>query len=250
MKIAGLILLLVFVSFPFMQLATAQDTEGEAQLLQETLKRAQSCLADEEYECAVEELNAVLRLKPELPQVRNLLGLAYSKQEGFIQSAIAEFEEAAALDSHYAEPYFNLGTLYAGTLQDPEAALDYFEKALRADPFYTRAQFAMAWIYLFEKKDIDKALSLFKLSVEKMPQLAEAHYGMALCYLQLNKKELVLEPISRIRALNREELAAKLESFMQTGDLNQLSKTPSSQTAAGDLSVQKASVSSSTPGEN
>lgn len=190
-----------------------------------SLKKAQACMQEEDYECAVDKLHAILKIKPEMPQVRNLLGLAYSKQEGFTQSAIAEFEEAAALDPHYAEPYFNLGTMHAGTLHDTEAALDYFEKALRADPSYTRAEFAMAWIFMFEKKDLERALALFKSSAEKMPRLAEAHYGLALCYLQLNKRELALEPISRMRQMNREDLAAKIESFMQTGDLNRLAKT-------------------------
>ncbi len=201
--------------------ADAMSTEATGHL-----KKAQTCMQEDDYECAGDELRKVLAERPDLPQVHNLLGMAYAKQEGFIQSAIAEYEEAAALDAHYAEPYFNLGTLHAGTLQDPEAALDYFEKALRADPGYARANFAMAWIYLFEKKDRDKALALFKSSVERMPKLAEAYYGMALCYLQLNKRELALEPISRMRELNREDLASKIESFMQTGDLGTLAKRP------------------------
>jgi len=205
----------------------------EKEELGASLKKAQVCLQEEDYECAVDELQGILKIKPDQAPIRNLLGLAYSKQEGFIQSAIAEFEEAAALDPKYAEPYFNLGTLHAGTIHDSEAALDYFEKALRADPSYTRAEFAMAWIFMFEKKDLERALALFKTSAEKMPRLAEAHYGLALCYLQMNKRELALEPISHMRSMNREDLASKIEGFMQTGDLNRLARTQAPAGGAG-----------------
>lgn len=208
----------------FMSLGGVQAAEDQSPKV--LLKKAQDCMQEEDYDCAVDELRKIIAIEPGLAQVHNLLGLAYTKQDGFVQSAIVEFEEAAALDPRYAEPYFNLGTLHAGTLQDPEAALDYFERALRADPGYARAHFAMAWIYLFEKKDVEKALSLFKATLQKIPQLAEAQYGMALCYLQLNKRELALEPISRMREMNREDLASKIEGFMQTGDLNKLAKTP------------------------
>jgi len=221
------ILILLVLGIFFYFLPPIQADEDEKEEMSANLKKAQACMQEEDYECAVDELQGILEKKPDLAQVRNLLGLAYSKQDGFTQSAIAEFEEAASLDPHYAEPYFNLGTMHAGTLRDSEAALDYFEKALRADASYTRAEFAMAWIYLFEKKDLERALALFKTSAQKMPRLAEAHYGLALCYLQLNKRELALEPISRMRAMNREDLASKIESFMQTGDLNRLAKTPS-----------------------
>lgn len=221
--------LIGFMGASVFSLQTVSADEKEE--IADNLKKAQACMQEEDYECAVEGLHRVLEKRPDMAQVRNLLGLAYSKQDGFIQSAIAEFEEAAALDPHYAEPYFNLGTLHASALQDAEAALDYFEKALQIDPSYARATFAMSWIYLFEKKDLEKALSLFKSSAESMPKLAEAYYGIALCYLQLNKRELVLEPISRMRELNREDLAAKIESFMQTGDLNRLAKTAPGGTA-------------------
>ncbi len=226
----GFMLFFFWSAVFFLSMPAYADEKDE---LSANLKRAQACMQEEDYDCAVDELQTILEIKPDMAQVRNLLGLAYSKQDGFIQSAIAEFEEAAALDPHYAEPYFNLGTLYAGTIHDAEAALDYFEKALRADPSYTRAEFAMAWIYMFEKKDLERALALFKRSAEKMPRLAEAHYGLALCYLQMNKRELALEPISHMREMNREDLAAKIESFMQTGDLNRLAKTQQAQAAGG-----------------
>lgn len=223
MRLSAVIILGLFASIFYTQTVRAEENED----LSSHLKKAQACMQEDDYDCAVDELHQILTVKPDMPQVRNLLGLAYSRQDGFTQSAIAEFEEAAALDPRYAEPYFNLGTLYAGTIHDSEAALDYFEKALRADPNYTRAEFAMAWIYLFEKKDLERALALFKSSAEKMPRLAEAHYGLALCYLQMNKRELTLEPISRMREMNREDLASKIEGFLQTGDLNRLAKSQS-----------------------
>ena len=207
---------------------------------QPILKEAQACLQAGDYDCAVENFQKVLEVHPEMAQIHNLLGMAYSHMDGFSQSAIAAFEQAISLKPDFGEPYMNLGMLHASTLQDQETALSYFEKGLQVDPKSARGYFAAAWIYLIGKRDVKKALEYFENAARYAPTFAEAYYGIGLCNLQLQKREMALGPISKLRELHKEELASKLEQVMATGDAAVLNKPEAAVAAAAPAAAKPA----------
>ncbi len=188
------------------------------------VEKAQACMKTEDFDCAIDIFQKILVDRPDFAQVLNMLGMAYSRKEGFTQSAIDSYEQAISASPNFGDPYINLGTLYVSVLKDSARALAYFEQGIHVEPRNPRAYFSAAWIYLIEKKDVPKAREYFEKTTQYAATFAEAYYGLGLCLLELHKRELVLGPISKLRELHKEELASKLEQVMATGDAAVLRK--------------------------
>lgn len=93
-----------------------------------------------------------------LAQAHLALGkLAYA--DGDIVAAVAEFQEAAALEPHRAEAPFNLGSLYLHEGQD-EKAVPYLERAVALAPSHlqSRLVLAAAYIQLGQREDARASL--------------------------------------------------------------------------------------------
>lgn len=169
----------------------------------------------EEYDAAIESFQKVIDINPEMAAVYNFLGLTYLKQNQSIESAIGSFREAIRIDPHYAEAYFNLATTYASYADEADKAAEYFQKTIDVDPAYSRAYFGLGWFSLTEKRDPKKAAEYFDKTLQLYPDFEEAYYGMGLTQLQLGKSHLMIELISKLRSLNREDLATLLERAMR-----------------------------------
>ena len=206
------IILLVFVIF--ISYFLIKNERANAADARTYFDEGMAFLNREEYDKAIESLRKAIRENSNIPQLYNALGYALLKKNGTVKSASKAFEKAIELDPTFADPYFNLGTYYAGPGQDAILAGDYFEKAIKANPNFSKAHMGLGWMYL-EKKDIKKAIEHFKKAVEIDPGLAEAQYGLGLTYVAMRKSELALKPITNLRAVNRNDLALAIEAMIQ-----------------------------------
>ena len=187
----------------------------ENQSIVEHYNAAEKYMDDENYEKAIEELQEVLKINPNLAQAYNLLGIVYLKQNKSLQSSIGSFQQAIRVDPNFPDAYFNLGITYAGAGNSPQEALGYFEKAIAIDPNYGKAYLGLGWVTLFEKKDPQKAEGLFQKAIDVgANKLPEAYFGLGMAYVTMGKKERALGPVSTLRSLNRFDLAATLESVI------------------------------------
>ncbi len=171
----------------------------------------------DDFDKAIEFFRKAIRESPRVPQLYNALGYALLKKNGTVKSASKAFEKAIELDAHYADPYFNLGTYYAGPGQDPLLATEYFEKAIQTDPTYSKAEMGLGWVCL-DKKDAKNALEHFEKAVELDPTLVEAEYGLGLTYVALKKNAQALKPITFLRQSNHYDLAQAIEGMIQQGE--------------------------------
>ncbi|GEM_PF-1841072 len=173
-----------------------------------------------EYDLAIDAFQRYLPKAPHPAPIYNLLGLTYLKQNESVESAMGSFKQAIKLDPNFAEAYFNLASAYAP--RDPAMAAVYFQKTIDVDPNYFKAYFGLGWFTLTEKHDPAKAMEFFEKTIERFPDFAEAYYGKGLAYVQLGKKELALEPISYLRVMHREDLAALVELAVRGETLDAL----------------------------
>ncbi|HCM43250.1 MAG TPA: hypothetical protein DIS66_08085 [Candidatus Omnitrophica bacterium] len=188
-------------------------------------------LKAEDYDLAIENFQkAIVAEKTATGQARiyNLIGVAYMKQDISPQSAIGSFQQAVELDPQLAEAYFNIASIYASKENNPTKAAEYFQKTIDVDPKYTRAYFGLGWFSLIQQQDALKALELFDKTIADNPDFAEAYYGQGMAYIQLQKAHMALGAVSRLRGLQRDDLAATLEKI-----IIQVSPPQGDETAAG-----------------
>lgn len=184
-----------------------------AETVRDYYDSAMEFLDQGEYDRALQLLERAVRMAPRLPQVHNALGIVHLHRESY-EIAESALEQAIALDPAYAEAYYNLGTLYSGMSKDPDRALQYYEKTLALDPAFAKAYFGSGWVYLNDKHDSRKALEMFRKAVELTPDHAEAQFGLGMTYAALGDRAAALKPLSLLRSMNREELAASLEQAL------------------------------------
>jgi len=95
-----------------------------------------------DFASAVKEYAEVVRLRPDLPQAYNNLGVA-QKRKGEIDHAAASFDRALALKPDYSAALTNRGWVFAEQHKWPEARRD-FEQALKIDPADDGALFGLS----------------------------------------------------------------------------------------------------------
>jgi len=85
-----------------------------------------------DFASAIKEYAEVVRLRPDLPEAYNNLGVA-QKRKAELDSAAASFDQALALKPDYSAALSNRGWVFAEQNKWPEARRD-FERALKIDP--------------------------------------------------------------------------------------------------------------------
>lgn len=189
-----------------------------ARITEEEYKQVISYLEQGMYSEGIDAIQSSLKTDPDQATLYNLLGMIYLKQNESIQSAIGSFEEAIRLNPTFTEAYFNLASVYSGPANRPELAAVYLKKTLELNPNYTQAYFGLGWLSLMTDENPYKAEEYFEKVIEQFPNLAEAYQGLGLSYIQMRKPERVLEIVSKLRELGREDQAASLESILRGGN--------------------------------
>jgi tetratricopeptide (TPR) repeat protein len=172
-------------------------------------------LQNQEYDEAIESIQAVLDTGLEIPQLYNLLGIAHLQKTNETETAIYYFERAIKLDPTFSDAYANIGSAYASLGEEPELALENFKKAIKIDPNQAKSMIGAGWIYLTETHNPRKAKEMFERAVRIEPYHQNALYGLGIAYVILEKPELAIKPISILRSLNRFDLAASIEERMR-----------------------------------
>ncbi len=189
---------------------------------------------EEDYDAAIESFQRILKRYPDSAKIYNLVGMTYLRQKKSLKSAQGSFEQAIKLDPTYAEAYFNLASFYASEGGNPALAADYFQKTIDINPNFSQAYFGLGWFSLTEKHDTEKAMAYFLKTLELYPDFAEAYYGIGITHIQEGHAYLSLEAISKLRELNRQDLATLIERTMQ-GEIEEIKEEETGVLAKEDL---------------
>jgi tetratricopeptide (TPR) repeat protein len=141
-------------------------------------------------------------LRPEMKErsaeekktVRHLNLALVMKKRGQLDSAIAELQNALAIDPNMAEAYGELGCLYLdkGKIEEAKNALD---KAYDIDPEYLPANICDARV-MAEEGQIDEALDELKVLLFRNARNPELHYAIGML---MEKKEMFPEAAKEYR---------------------------------------------------
>jgi len=177
-----------------------------------------------EIPLAIESFRKAIRANPNIPQFHNALGVALLKTEEGIIGAMNAFMTATELNPHYGDPYFNIGTYYAGVAKDPILAKEFFEKSIEADPNFAKGYTGLGWLELQKQNGYD-AVQYFEKAVKRDPDVVEAQYGLGLAYVAAEKRGAALKSITLLRQIGRDDLARRIEDIMKTPEKSESDTT-------------------------
>jgi tetratricopeptide (TPR) repeat protein len=132
-----------------------------------------------------------------------------------LEQALADYDQAIALDPQYAAAYNNRGIAYAN-LGDLEQAIADYDQALALDP-----QDALAYN---NRGNAYRTLGDLEQAIALDPQYAQAYYNRGIAYYDLDDLEQAIADFRRCLELapnapNRAQIEAGIQDLQQ--QLNQ-----------------------------
>jgi tetratricopeptide (TPR) repeat protein len=166
----------------------------------------------EQYDLALEDLQAAAAANPKLPFVHFNLGLTYLKKQDY-EHARDEFLQDAAIEPDLALNYDELGDVDSLMERDSDAEKSYRE-ALRRDPRLVSSQIGLAKIYQRQEK-YPQALAAIDAASKLDPGRTDIHYlrGQALVHMGRKAEgQKELEAAVRIDNERRAERQKQVET--------------------------------------
>lgn len=151
-------------------------------------------LAGADAKLVAAEFEAALKLRPEMAEAHDYLGLVHT-QTNDDAKAVAAFGEAIRLRPDYADAHANLGAVLTAT--DAAGAVKELERALELQPRLLKAQYNLALAYgSSPKHGVDREIATLRklLSVEAGYPRADFALGKALL-----RKGIAAEAVTHLR---------------------------------------------------
>lgn len=142
------------------------------------------------YEASIIAYEAALRINPDYPKVHSELGVVYYHYQNDPRHAVKELQQAVALDSNFAEAFFNLGVIYMESKELSEA-MKNFKQAIKSDPFYSDAYSSLGVCYYRQKKFAEAQENL-ELAILINPKSGQAHNNLAVVFYGTSNFEKAL----------------------------------------------------------
>lgn len=156
----------------------------------------------------------IISLEPDSAEAYNNLGLIESMDDGRIKDSILHFMKAIKLKPGYADAFNNLGVI-CYKIGQMDRAEQYIKKSIELDPGNAKNYFSLGWVYASGKKEYNKAIEALKRSIELDKNQPDAYYILGMAYVHLGRKLDVMDQITNLRSINKENLAEALENLIR-----------------------------------
>lgn len=146
-----------------------------------------------QYDAAIREFRAALRLQPSL--ARGHLGLGYALQgKGNLDKAVTEYRAAIQLQPDDADAYMNLGTALQAK-GDLQGAIAEYRTALQYQPNDPLIHFNLGTA-LAQSGEVDGAIDAYRKVLLLKPDFGPGHFNLA---VRLKAKGLTAEAVKEFR---------------------------------------------------
>ena len=142
-----------------------------------------------EYDKAIPEFEAALRIDPDYFFGLNNLGNIYGKKQDYAR-AIFYFEQALAEKPDYPPAHYNLARALHLTGK-PNESMESYRKAIRFNPYFEEAFYNLANLNL-QSGLVDEAAENFRKFLQMQPNHAKARFGLGNAYAMQGKFDLAL----------------------------------------------------------
>jgi tetratricopeptide (TPR) repeat protein len=172
----------ILMSAPGTAIALSQQAPDTDTRLEQLYSQAQEAQSRGDYRDAAEKYAEILKLRPDLAEVRANLGLMHHLL-GEYPEAVRDFEASLRSKPQLFVPNLFLG-LDLLRLQQPQHALTYLERAQRLNPKDVQPVLGLGQAYA-ELHEFKKANYWYGRACEINPGSTEAWYGQGVTYLHL-----------------------------------------------------------------
>ncbi|RKY41995.1 MAG: hypothetical protein DRP85_04320 [Candidatus Makaraimicrobium thalassicum] len=156
-------------------------------------------LEEGRLERAIKNFDQALKVNPSYIQAYNNLGLVYYKRADYgmaIENYRKILDRGAYLtDFDFIKVYSNLGVTYL-MKNMPDKAIEYYRKALELNPYLAEVYFNMGRAYL-AKDMTGKAVEYYRKSLELNPDLVKPYYALGMVFLEKGLYEKAIEQFER-----------------------------------------------------
>lgn len=215
--------------------ATATIPPAAEMTVEQHFQKGNEYIQSGQFDKAIAEFEAVLKIEPERVSALTNLGVAYYNV-GRLDDAIAQYQKALEIGPDDADIHSNMAAAYVQK-NDLASALAEYQKALEINPKLAQARFGLAVVYLqqgqndqaleellqfqanddgsdklataqanvylgaiyLEKGDMEKALVEYQKALQVDPTLSAAHYGVGLAYSQLGQKDQAIKALEQFQ---------------------------------------------------
>ena len=138
-----------------------------------------------DFDRAIADYDAALRLEPNNPHIYNSRGIAY-RRKGEYDRAIADYAAAIRLDPRNPHFFRHRGVAYRWKREYDRAIADY-SQAIRLNPAYALAYGSRAVVYRL-KLDFPRALAGHDAAIRYAPREASAYMSRGATYEAMGDK--------------------------------------------------------------
>ncbi len=186
--LVGTVALVLVLGFTAMtgRVPSLESTEAKVHFDRATM------LAEEgKLEEAIVEYQEAIRLKPDYALAHNYLGAVYYYEMGRLTDAEAEFEKAIQSDPDLAFAHANLANVYDDQGRYDEG-IDEVNEALRLDPSLPLAHLVSGYLNA-NLGNTAEAQAAFEKTLELDPSVTEAHFMLGITHLYQGNWGLAVE---------------------------------------------------------
>jgi tetratricopeptide (TPR) repeat protein len=140
------------------------------------LNKGRALLATGPLSAAKEEFETSLRLKPDLAQAYNNLGVILDRQGARTTEALEDYRRAAELAPNLTDAHYNLA-ISLHRMGRLDEAIQQYREVVKATPYDSAAQCALGSA-LAQQGHMAEALATFEETVRIAPKFAGAHYNL------------------------------------------------------------------------
>lgn len=164
---------------------------------------------------AQESFQKALQFYPGFPEAHFYLAMSIKESGGSNDQILTHLEQAVANKPDYAAAHEELGRAYYEDAQFDKAEITTL-RALELNPSSVSTKLSLGWIYLLGQGKAHKAVEYFK-QVAGENELPYAYLGLGMAYYMNDERLLVMEMITALRKINREDFANQLEAIVRSG---------------------------------
>lgn len=164
-----------------------------------------------DYEKALREFEAAVKIDPKHPKARLMLGLTQASL-GRFDVAIKETEKAIELDPSYAA-FHNLGLIQANRGKYKES-IEAYKKALEKSPRAYRTWYQLGLVYA-TTADYVEAVNAYNKALEAFPNLPEAVLGIGSALYWSGDVKGAMEQAGKLRKMGFGDHARALEGWIR-----------------------------------
>lgn len=173
--------------------------------------------ARKEFDNAITEYLAALRVKPNLPGLHLAIGRVHLKNVS-MEEASTEFEKELAINPFDADANMDLGGIYVNR-EEPERAIPLLERALRVRPDSVEARRRLGQAY-YKLGQYAKAEAELKQAVNADDD-GSTHYLLARTYQKLDRKQEAEQAMQIVTERKAARLKQVLDRAERTRQLDQ-----------------------------